>query len=193
MNKSILPILLIIGVLVVSGCTQGGDQTYTSQTDVKLARCETIQDSYSKENCIATEANDPALCEKLQNKLTKDSCYENTAIATKDIIICEKIKNRGDIALCIESIIIKTNNSNLCEKLSEHEVNGLESNKDRCYTSAAKIAEDSALCEKVQNTYKDNCYLSIAIDSKDPTICEKIILTYERNLCLNKSANETVQ
>ena len=202
MNKLILPTLLIIGVLVISGCTQGGQpDTKTSPTDKPadtqidvfgkytnsdVAECKKIEDSYEKDVCYYDVAfrggKGETVCEnigdsktKLRDILIRDMCYQNIA--------SDKAKIPGYSAEA----------KNICEQIQTLSM------KDGCYFDVAILTGDKELCKRFEGTgnrdegtgNSDGCYYYIAIGSGDPILCEKIVDISQKNNCISSIKQTT--
>jgi len=122
----------------------------------------------------AVEKQDPTLCEDINNRIYKDTCYHDLgvcekvrdknkrykceAITKKDPTICENISNylRDD---CYHEIALSTHNPSLCNKLEYH--------KESCFLEIAKAKQDTSICESINDHWwRNKCYLEVAITKK---------------------------
>jgi len=205
MNKLILPILLIIGVLVISGCAQNGNQTTPDkQSDIfgkyknsNVAECEKIGDPYERDMCyydVARPGEGENVCGKIGNSLFKlrdisirDLCFKNIAIDKAKIPgysieaknICEQIQTSTIKDDCYFDVALGTGDKELCKRFEGSNMSS------GCYWGVAIESGEPELCEKVGSPLKDSCYSGVAAKTKNLDLCGKIVNDAQKTGCVN--------
>jgi hypothetical protein len=158
--------------------------------------------NYMADGCfktLAEKSNDPTLCKNIEYEPSRDLCYLNIAVKTKNPNAClgmseeyghyctgrvtgnpEECEYAGRHKdLCLADSAETSGNSQVCEKLEGYL-------KEQCYEGVVRTTGDESLCEKIPNR-RDACLMNAARASKDAGICEMVAPT-SRNQCITDVA-----
>jgi hypothetical protein len=130
--------LLIVGVVLVCGCTGGGTspgagtsgQQASDQTGGGQDACDKIADSTTRGHCYtdaAYAAKDAGICEHITDDAERHAfCYQGVAQATKDVKYCRMINYTYEgITLtenCITLVSMQIFEAGLCANQTDPEV-----------------------------------------------------------------------
>jgi len=141
----IIPILLIISILIISGCTT----TKTDTTpDSKPSENQSQTDGDILKTAIATK--NPNLCEKISSSYqegSKAKCYEAVALEEKTPDICQKVEYIYWRDHCYTRVAVEISSPAACEKIEDVDF------KDSCYMYIADKTKDPLLCKRIQTPY----------------------------------------
>lgn len=155
-NKGfVVPILLVVIALLVVG---GGVYIYktkevgTSSVDTQIQQRNQFQVAKT-----GTQNVTLSQCENMtkhyniygqdETRDAKGSCYQNLAIANKDISLCEKISADSSFkGTCRYYVSVAKQDLSLCDTLpSGHSTTG----KEACYTAVATSKHDYSTCDSI--------------------------------------------
>jgi len=166
-------ITLFLVILLLGGCT----------TDYYLTKCSDIDgtrkneeklDCYTK---LGKSKEDLSVCDKIEEKYYRDSCYLGVALETENGSICHLIMYSKDY--CGMTLAEKTGDPSLCSLVPS----GPLKQKFFCYLSAfgkesINVArQDPSVCHGIPEedmSRKNSCYHSIAVYRKNYSICDMI-------------------
>jgi len=150
-----------------------------------LIVCQKIANSKSKDYCIALIKGDFSICEdKLEEGLSKDTCYYSMANITKDISLCEKISYK-DFCLAVLT--------------GDYEKCKMTNNEDDCYKEIALLTKDFLGCERISDKKIFN--ICSAYTKLDVSFCEEFERMNDKEYCYiniakvkgNSSLCDTIQ
>lgn len=76
-------------------------------------------------------------------------------------------------SVCIDKVLENTNNAQLCNDITE--TGNITVQKNHCWTTAAKIAQDIQFCKNIDDEFSyDRCIEKVAIESRKPTDCRSL-------------------
>ncbi|MBW6451897.1 MAG: hypothetical protein K0B02_04180 [DPANN group archaeon] len=168
-RKQILFILLILFVIVSSGCT-----TINDNTD--------LIDTFFLENTYIT-----GLIPQCESGLVdKDLCYLDIAIQTKNVSYCFNVGSVNLILECITRYAIKTKNPNICTTsyrvTDSSRVNKFTNDyRYKCYYHYALETDDKSICEFIEPQNEEAKLLKkycLAIFDKNIDACSSLEVDY---------------
>jgi len=125
MKSKLLIGLLIVGIVLVSGCitqlgvtdrcsgAEGGtERTLCYQNAVKTTKdpsiCETKMPGTPEKNVcysnLAIYHNGPKYCEKITGTFQREECYYKIAMSTGEISLCENIETESRKEMCLKHV-----------------------------------------------------------------------------------------
>ncbi len=132
-----------------------------------LQLCEKFNFSFCFKN-FAVKNQDESLCNKISDKIGRDTCLEEVAIAKKDIALCRKIEDISYQNSCIGRIGEILKDTSICAIVNKKSLA-----KDNCYKSIALETLNESLCNSIEILPKSICFEEIAIMKLDENICDK--------------------
>jgi len=163
-----------------------------------ISECEKFEEDLKRTCYIdyAASTKDVSICNAFEEQTFVDECYSRVGIATENTALCEKIQDKlskkDEISFydkCYMSIAIFTLNENLCEKILNIDKRSV------CYVQISEFKKNPSICDKILNLktyYQDICY-RIAVEEgyAGEETCKKIIGENERNYCYIKLYKKT--
>lgn len=119
----------------------------------------------------AESQGESSICQQINDKHCKETCFLNVAVWINDETICSKIEDNEMNSDCYKSIARQKKDSSICDLPKEIKV------KDDCYQSVALATGNESICNLIYN--KDNIsrlYYCIGPAPKtetSPEICSK--------------------
>ncbi|MFC2142941.1 hypothetical protein ACFLQN_00920 [Candidatus Aenigmatarchaeota archaeon] len=186
-----LPLLLIISVLTVSGCTV----TTWPPTDIEMCdgydsgagstNDRTELDCY---NYFIKDSTDYSICEYIgeKYKYNMDSCKVYVAINLNDIDTCRGLVGATTV------VNIKSWMANMMNIGSGSSTETVHY-KDFCLNEISKNTLENNCNDIENNVLKDECFVTLALELKDPTLCEGVVSSDTENADRNSRAyNECI-
>lgn len=197
MNK-LIPILIIIGVLIISGCENSQLETTTDEPDT--SSCREIENLSLQDDCYREvyrkdsekRKNDPSSCNDIEDPYLKDSCYYVIATENNDSSICESISHKYVFVhenACYYVIASGKNDPSICENIKDDAPN-TPYTKNSCYYKLAEDKRDPSICKNIKDNSpnspanRDMCYFNVESEINDKSICENIEDLNIKNWCL---------
>ena len=129
--------------------------------------CMDIEDRSERDKCrrdIVRALDDPSLCENVELRFWRESCYITFGARRDDIGYCDKIKTADFKGICEAGV---KKDPSICANLSESMW------IDQCYGFVAKKMDDPGICEGIKHQIeKDECYSAIAVERNDISVCK---------------------
>ena len=161
MKRGILFAVLILGMLLVSGCVQQPEQ---QEKKASLAACEKIGWPTVKVECQALILKDEKKCDEILKMFPQGDriyCYYYLAGIKKDTSICSGLEENARYGC----IAIANSTPSLCKAAAS------PVGDTRCYYWLAAFTKNPTICEQLGGYFSDVCK---AVIEKDPSYCEKI-------------------
>jgi hypothetical protein len=166
-GSSILIVLIII-LIIVAGAgayyfTQNRPNIIKDQSFAGAELCNPgkieKQPVNFKDTCylqIATEANNPAICEKIQGAHNRDICYYRLAVSLKDLNLCSKSSTQDEVNGCYKGYAIKYKQPLLCAQIQTgSDKTTVMYRRYECYIQAAQQVSD---CTPIEDgVIKNQC------------------------------------
>ena len=214
MKKSLLTFLLIVALVVISGCSEAGD------IDAELANCKAFSEP-SSDACysqVALKFSSAESCTLIDNWAIRDGCIISVALAKQDIELCELVSDQtkkttsqdkmckamisGDpaycdeitsftgatgsatIGICYAFLVEMKKDASLCDRLEK------SSAKNYCVITAANVTGDIKPCNTLQDgSAKGRCYAVVVEKKKNPKLCEELKTNDAKGHCYLAAIN----
>jgi len=113
--RKILGFIILALILVLAGCTQqqsspgGGNESASGSANFQqcISQCgpgNVGNGTFCKDGCRvleAAETKSTTLCDSLENKANRPSCYGTVAKASSDISVCDRLSNATEKNYCV--------------------------------------------------------------------------------------------
>lgn len=141
MKNKILFGLLILGTLLLFGCTQGNRNQFTGRTPTTSSGTIDLQACVAK--CTGSSAIWRMGC--------KVECYSNKAIETKNPKVCEPLITDADSGIspyevCLANLGKEIKNAEVCKDLQSRSIIQYEI----CVDNIARKVKDPTMCNLIQ-------------------------------------------
>jgi len=184
MNKRIFCGLIIIGVLILSGCQT--IETIEGVTGLAVIESKTanVMESYFKMKLVHYER----ICSAIGNPKTRNECYIMAASLKKDVKICEKIDTSMQFSVlqreeCLATVAYATGDGELCKQVKNTDI------MYGCFTGLAVHHENRDYCDRIYDPLmKEDCLSLIAELKGDVSICDELSLMEYQIGCLQHTA-----
>ncbi len=205
MCKKVLVVVVIVLFLVIVGCKSQPSSTGEMVRNVSDAELDQMLQQQAKETLDETK------CSEIKGKSIRDLCYNDVALAKKDLTICGMLPNKSvgacikrfasefkDIQqchfikhnqywydLCYKEVALATDDVGLCNSTSSQKI------KDSCVKGVAESLNDVELCGEISdNTLKEKCLSTIALEKNDYNICKLLAEPLRKATCYHVLANK---
>ncbi len=189
MKTKILIVLLIVGIVLVSGCIQQkpteelpkGEMPTVEEKPTKTPTTTQPPETPSAEITTADELNNKIVrCIELTDikkvaegvptdKISSYVCIAETIGNVKKLSLCEKITRQSIRDYCIVKLTENLEDVSVCEKLIDQKY------RFACIGIAALNTLDVSLCDKIGGAGgKDGCIFNIAMKKRDTSLCQKL-------------------
>jgi hypothetical protein len=165
MRKIIIILLLIMGIIIINGCSNKSEKAYGESLfttnepceNTKLSKlerdkcykekainskapmsCEIIINKEIEQECIHEISKDPKYCEQYESSFKKNLCYLSYAKILKDRNICKNINDSTYYEGCIFDT---ETDPSVCENMQDIDL------KSSCFSIVAQNINDKNLCD----------------------------------------------
>jgi len=157
--RTSIPILSVIIVLLISGCSTSTISPGCNPDDYPAGSSQWHQCIQANSDQATSGYNTLADCEDAKSKVT---CYEQVAVKTNDFTVCDMIMEvyASEITVygCYSRVGIENNNVEACDRIVEAGV--LSANS--CYYDIARKTGDESICYGIVNEdVKNSCIQEI--------------------------------
>ena len=142
--KYLFASLLILTIVIISGCTQASLQTTQEIEQITKAAAENKDIQKCEEITIVARDG---------GGWDRDNCYHNYAFVHQDVSACDKISSGGNKAECKIHIASIIGNENICNALTEEDItnydlaNTLAHAKNICFANVATEHKKISVCD----------------------------------------------
>lgn len=150
------------------------------------AVCEHIQDRKERFSCYGKI--DPQTCVSEETISLRDDCYLNAAItAPPDFSLCRSIESQEIRGLCYDHIKFHQN-PDLCKQY----IPETHYTYDNCFSSIARETQNISICDYIKDgRWKWICYGEVAEALSDSSLCEYIEDEIYKEHCLSFKKTNT--
>lgn len=212
MKNITLFLILVVGMMSLSGCIRENQQGITTSTSVPVETttsltspttllitsttiipqpidCKKIHDVDKRVDCIRNIVEltgDTSLCNNFTG-VDRDDCLRAIAEGTRNISLCDTLSSYFDKRMCYSYIAFKENNVSLCGNIPDYDIYYPSYGRDSCYEYFAMGTGDARVCKIINETRRVNfCYSDVAEYTNNLSLCDEIEDGYiEKFMCLD--------
>ncbi len=188
-----LPVRLFITCGCGEECIDGAcvNKTTTTISECRIedpSICDTIQQKNERYSCFmqyALDQRDPSICREYLNN--SDNCYLKVAAEKEDLTICYMIHDQSNRNRCYSEIAKARSYLPICDLIID------PAEKENCYIPVAYEKRDKEICDNITNqSIKDKCISSVALVEKRTSFCDMIQDLEIKDKCYNSIACATL-
>lgn len=181
LKKAYIILILVAGVLLVSGCISNRQLRQIPVT----GGLPQIPTTTIKTAIISELSN----CDNITDEIDKPWCYIHKAIQSNNSVICDLMSDSFEgkwINLCYWWVAKEKGDASECDKIDEKLDNYVDT--PRCYLEVATKTRNASLCDLIPENYsiKYQCYLNLR-DTVNKSIIDMIYSCENDSNCVPAS------